>query len=103
MYRLLSMTVVVIFLTGFFAGPAAAADEESCWVEAKDTTFLSIYDLDSLGSILSLIWEGVLAQGDKKFIISSDGKIRYYTNPNAAASSPGIDKACVNKEIIAVP
>jgi hypothetical protein len=102
-YRLLSITVVVVLLSGFIAGPVAAADDKSCWVEAQNTTFLSIYDLDSLGSILSLVWEGVLAQGDKKHIISSNGKIRYYTNPNVAASSAGIDNACANNGVVAVP
>jgi hypothetical protein len=103
MYRLLSITLSIILFAGFLAGPAAAADEKSCWLEAQNTTYLSIYDLDSLGSILSLLWEGVLAQGDKKFIISSNGKIRYYTNPNVAASSPGINKTCTNNETLAVP
>jgi hypothetical protein len=65
--------------------------------------YLSIYDLDSLGSILSHMWEGVLEQGSKKLIKSSNGKIRYDTNPNAAGSSPGIDLTCHNNEIISVP
>jgi hypothetical protein len=85
------------------ASPAESADDQSCWLEAENATYLSIYDLDSLGSILSLIWEGVLAQGDKKLIKSSNGKIRYTTNPNAAASTPGIDKTCINNEVMSVP
>jgi hypothetical protein len=97
------MIIAVILLTGFLAGPPAAADDKSCRLKAENTVFLSIYDLDSLGSILSLAWEGVLAQGDEKLIKSSNGKIRYYTNPNVAASSPGINKTCINNEIIAVP
>lgn len=107
MVRRLSMTIFVIILlsllSGFLAGPAAAADEDSCWLEAKQAVYLSIYDLDSLGSILAHFWEGVLDPGSKKRIISSNGKIRYYTNPNAAASSPGINLTCHNNETIAVP
>jgi len=103
MARRLSMTIFVIILTGFLANPAAAADENSCWLEAKQAVYLSIYDLDSLGSILSHMWEGVLGQGNKQRVISSNGKIRYYTNPNAAASSPGINLTCHNNETIGVP
>ena len=101
--RLSTMIVVIILLSGFLAGPAAAADENSCWLEAKQAVYLSIYDLDSLGSILSHMWEGVLDPGNKKRIISANGKIRYYTNPNAAASSPGINLTCHNNETIDVP
>jgi len=103
MYRLISMTIAVIMITGFLAGPAASADDNSCWLEAQDAVYLSIYDLDSLGSILSLMWEGVLEQGNKKLIKSSNGRIRYYTNPSGSSSSPGIDLTCHNNEIISVP
>ena len=105
MDRLLPMFMVLIFLTGlsaFSATPAASADDNSCWLEADQTVFLSIYDLDGMGNILSHIWEGVLAQGDKRLIVTSNGKIRYYTNPDTA-SSPGIDKTCLNKKIMTVP
>lgn len=101
--RLSMMIAVIILLSGFLAGPAAAADENSCWLEAKQAVYLSIYDLDSLGSILSHMWAGVLDQGSKKLIKSSNGKIRYYTNPNAGASSPGINLTCHNNETIGVP
>ena len=103
MGRRLSMTIVVIILTGFLAGPAAADDDNSCWLEATQSLYLSIYDLDSQGSILSHMWEGVLDQGSKKRIISSNGKIRYYTNPSSESSSPGINLSCHNNEIISVP
>ena len=103
MYRLLSMTVAVIIITGFLAHPAASADDKSCWLEAQNEVYLSIYDLDSLGSILSHIWEGVLDQGSKKLIKSSNGKIRYYTNPSGSSSSPGINLTCHNNEIISIP
>jgi hypothetical protein len=54
MVRRLSMTIVVIILlSGFLAGPAAAAEDKSCWLEAEQTVYLSIYDLDSMGSILA--------------------------------------------------
>ncbi len=101
MVRRLSMTIAVIILAGFLASPAAAADDNSCWLEAGQTVYLSIYDLDSLGSILSHTWAGVLDQGKKKRVISSNGKIRYYTNPGG--SSPGINLTCQNSEIIGVP
>jgi uncharacterized membrane protein len=100
---LLSIVFCAIMLTGFSSSPEASADGKSCWLEAKNTVYLSINDLDSLGNILVRLWRGVLAQGDKKLIKSSNGKIRYYTNPNAGASSPGINKTCINNEIIAVP
>ena len=103
MYRQLSMTIAVIILTGFFAGPAAAADDNSCWLEARQALYLSIDDLDSLGNILAHMWEGVLDQGSKKRIISANGKIRYYTNPSSESSSPGINLTCHNNEIISVP
>jgi hypothetical protein len=103
MYRLLSMTIAVIIITGFLAGPAASADDNSCWLQAEQSLYLSIYDLDSLGSILSQVWEGVLDQGSKKLIKSSNGKIRYYTNPSGSSSSPGINLTCHNNEIISVP
>ena len=103
MYRQLSMTIAVIILTGFLAGPAAAADDNSCWLEARQSLYLSIDDLDSLGSILSHMWEGVLDQGSKKRIISSNGKIRYYTNPGSESSSPGVNLPCHNNETISVP
>jgi hypothetical protein len=98
------MTIaVIILLCGFLAGPAASAEDKSCWLEAERTVFLSIYDLDSLGSILAHMWEGVLDQGNKKLIKSSNGKIRYYTNPSSAGSSPGVNLMCHNNEIISVP
>jgi hypothetical protein len=103
MYRPLSMTFAVILIIGFLAGPAASADDNSCWLRAEQELYLTVYDLDSQGSILSEIWEGVLAQGDKKLIKNSNGKIRYYTNPDAEASSPGIDLRCHNNEVISVP
>jgi hypothetical protein len=103
MYRLISTTIVVIIITGFLPGPAASADDNSCWLQAEQGLYLSIYDLDSLGSILSLMWEGVLEQGNKKLIKSSNGRIRYYTNPSGSSSSPGIDLTCHNNEIISVP
>ena len=105
MYRLSSIIVALILLAGligFSATQAVSADDNSCWLKADQTVFLSIYDLDSLGNILSYIWEGVLAQGDKKLIKSSNGKIRYYLSPNTA-SSPGIDKTCINNEMMTVP
>jgi hypothetical protein len=104
-YRLSSIIVALILLTGlsgFSASQAASTDDSSCWLEAEQTVFLSIYDLDSLGNILSYLWEGVLAQGDKKLIKSSNGKIRFYTSPNTA-SSPGIDRTCINNETMTVP
>jgi hypothetical protein len=103
MYRPLSMTLAVIMITGFLAGPAASADDNSCWLQAEQSLYLVIYDLDNEGSILSQIWEGVLDQGNKKLIKSSNAKIRYYTNPDADASSPGIDLTCHNNEVISVP
>jgi hypothetical protein len=103
MYRTLLMTFAVILITGFLAGPAASADDNSCWLRAEQGLYLAVYDLDSQGSILSQIWEGVLDQGNKKLIKSSNGKIRYYTNPDADASSPGIDLTCHNNEVISVP
>ena len=105
MYRPWSMIITLILLAGlagFLETPAASADDNSCWIEAQQTVFLSIYDLDSLGNILSHIWEGVLAQGDKRRVISTNGKIRYYTSPDTA-SSPGIDRTCTNNEIMSVP
>lgn len=104
MVRRLSKTIIVIILLcGFLAGPAAATDANSCWIEAKQEVYLSIYDLDSLGSILSHMWEGVLDPGSKKLIKSANGKIRYYTNPSGSSSSPGINLTCHNNEIISVP
>lgn len=103
MYRRLSLTVAVIILTGFLAGPAAFADDKSCQLQAEQALYLSIYDLDSMGNILSHMWEGVLEQGNKKRIKSSNGKIRYYTNPSSSSSSPGINLTCRNNEIISVP
>lgn len=103
MYRRFSTILVLMLLSGFLANSALATDDNSCWLEAKQAQYLSIYDLDGLGSILSHIWEGVLAQGDKKRIISSNGKIRYYTNPSAAGSSAGLNKTCTHNEVISVP
>jgi len=37
------MTIAVIILTGFLAGPAAAADDNSCWLEARQALYLSIF------------------------------------------------------------
>jgi len=103
MYRLFSIIVMAIMITGFLVIPGASADDKSCWLEAKQTVYLSIYDLDSLGSILAHFWEGVLDPGSKKRIISSNGKIRYYTNISSSSSSPGINLTCQNNEIIGVP
>lgn len=103
MYRLLSIIMALSLLTGFLASPAASADDKSCWLEAKETVYLSIDDLDSQGNILERLWEGVVAKGDKKLINSSNGKIRYYTDPNADASSPGVNLTCTNNETIGVP
>jgi hypothetical protein len=102
-YRLPAIILFAVMTTGFSSSPAVSADDKSCRLEAQQTVYLSIYDLDSRGSILAHIWEGVLGQGDKKLIKSSNGKIRYYTNPNAAASSQGINLMCNNGEIISVP
>ena len=103
MYRRLSLTVAVIILTGFFISPAASADDSDCRLQAEQALYLSIYDLDSLGNILSHMWEGVLEQGNKKRIKSSNGKIRYYTNPGSESSSPGVNLPCHNNETISVP
>ena len=74
MYRRLAMMIAVIMITGLLAGPAASADDNSCWLQAEQGLYLAVYDLDSLGSILSLMWEGVLEQGNKKLMKSSNGK-----------------------------
>jgi hypothetical protein len=103
MYRRLSMAIAVVILSGLLAGQAASADDNSCWLEAGQSVYLSIFDLDSLGSILSHMWEGVLEQGNKKQVKSTNGKIRYYTNPSGSSSSPGINLTCQNNEIISVP
>jgi hypothetical protein len=103
MYRRLAMVISVIMITGLLAGPAASADDNSCWLQAEQSLYLAIYDLDSLGNILSQIWEGVLDQGGKKLVKSSNGKIRYYTSPDADVSSPGINLTCHNNEVISVP
>ena len=103
MNRRLLMTIAMIIITGLLAGPAASADDNSCWLQAGQSLYLVIYDLDSQGNILSQIWEGVLDQGSKKVIKSSNAKIRYYTNPDPDASSPGIDLTCHNNEVIRVP
>lgn len=103
MYRRLSMIIAAVTIIGFSADPAVSSDDNSCWLEAKNTVYLSIYDLDSLGNILSHIWEGVLNQGDKKRIKSAVGKIRYDSNPNADASSPGVNLSCTNNKTIGVP
>ena len=103
MYRRFAMMIAVIMITGLLAGPAVSADDNSCWLQAEQGLYLAVYDLDSLGSILSLMWEGVLEQGNKKLMKSSNGKIRYYSNPSGSSSSPGIDLTCHNNEIINVP
>jgi hypothetical protein len=103
MYRRLAMMITLIMITGFLAGPAASADENSCWLQAGQSLYLVIYDLDSQGNILSQIWEGVLEQGNKKLIKSSNAKIRYYTKPDADASSPGADLTCHDNEVMRVP
>lgn len=97
------MSLFAILTSVFSSGPAASADDNSCWLQAEQTLYLSIDDLNSLGSILAHMWEGVLEQGSKKLIKSSNGKIRYYTNPDAAGSSPGVDLTCHNNEVISVP
>jgi hypothetical protein len=103
MYRQLSLTIAGIILSGFLAGPAASADDTSCWLEAKNTVYLSIDDLDRQGNILMRMWRGVLTEGNKKHIQSANGKIRYYTSPSGTSSSPGIDLTCTNNETIGVP
>jgi hypothetical protein len=97
------MTIAVIIISGILTGPAASADDNACWLQAKQTVYLSVYDLDSLGSILAHMWEGVLEQGSKKPIKSTNGKIRYYTNIDEAGSSPGVDLTCHNNDVISVP
>ena len=103
MWRRLTMIIAVMIMSGSLAGQAESADDNSCWLKAEQTLYLSIDDLDTMGNILAHLWEGVLEQGSKKLLKSSNGKIRYYTNPSGLSSSPGIDLTCDNNEIISVP
>ena len=104
MNRLHTFIVLAIMMTGLLAGPAAAADDKSCWLDAADSElYLIVWDLDGAGNQLAKIWEGLLAPGYKQKLVTSNGKIRYYTNISGESSSAGVDKMCRNAETISLP
>jgi hypothetical protein len=41
--------------------------------------------------------------GNKQKLVTSNGKIRYYTNISGESSSAGVDKMCRNAENIPLP
>lgn len=104
MYRLFSIIVFAIMTSGFLVTPAVSADDMSCWLEATDSEiYLTVWDLDGEGSELVKIWEGLLAPGNKHKLVTSNGKIRYYTNISSESSSAGVDKICRNANSISLP
>ena len=104
MCRLFSIIVIAIMTSGFLVSPAVSADDKSCWLEATDSEiYLTVWDLDGEGSELVKIWEGLLAPGKKKKLVTSNGRIRYYANISGESSSAGVDKMCRNSETISLP
>ena len=104
MYRLFSINIFAIMTSGFLVAQGVSADDKSCWLEATDSEiYLKVWDLDAEGSELTKIWEGLLAPGNKQKLVTSNGKIRYYTNISGESSSAGVDKMCRNAETIPLP
>jgi hypothetical protein len=104
MCRLFSIIIFAIMTSGFLAAPGESADDKSCWLEATDSEiYLTVWDLDAEGSELAKIWEGLLAPGNKQKLVTSNGKIRYYTNISGESSSAGADNMCRNAETIFLP
>ena len=104
MIRLFSISALAIMLTGFFLIPAVSADDMSCWIEAGDAdAYLTVWDLDADGNQLAKIWEGLIEQGTRKKMMTSNGRIRYFTNIGSQSSSAGVDGTCRNAETISVP
>jgi hypothetical protein len=104
MNRLHTIIVLAIMMTGLLAGTAASADDKTCWLEAANSDiYITVWDLDAEGNELSKIWEGLLAPGNKQKLVTSNGKIRYYTNVSGESSSAGVDKMCRNAETISLP
>jgi hypothetical protein len=104
MHRLHIIIVFAIITSGFLVAPAVSADDQSCWLEATDSEiYLIVWDLDAEGNQLAKIWEGLLVPGNKQKLVTSNGKIRYYTNISGESSSAGVDKMCRNAENIPLP
>jgi hypothetical protein len=104
MYRIFSIIVSAIMITGLLVIPGASADDKSCWLEATNSDiYITVWELDRAGNELAKIWEGLLAKGNKTKLMTSDGKIRYFTNISGQSSSAGVDKMCQNAETISLP
>jgi hypothetical protein len=104
MKRLQTFIVLAIMTTGLLVNPAASADDNTCWLEAANSDiYLTVWDLDAEGNELAKIWQGLLKQTDKQKLVTTNGKIRYFTNISAESTSAGVDKICRNAETISLP
>lgn len=104
MCRFFSIIAFAIMLSGIFVIPAASAEDNTCWLEAVNSDiYITVWDLDTEGNEMTMIWEGLLTLGNKQKLITSNGKIRYYRNVSGEANSAGIDEMCQNAETVSLP
>jgi len=95
MYRLVALAVSI-----FVCVPAATYAD--CLLVASRTVQLRVYQgTDELGDG-PLIWEGWLAQGERKYIAAPD-RIRYYYRSDASGIWQSLDGLCRGGAGITVP
>jgi hypothetical protein len=104
---ILTLTFLIVSLSGFSAIPYAAAEEGSCYLKANATdVFVIVYDLDGNGIQGEQIWQGRINQGKSAKITTPHGRFRYEYNDEPDTDQPlsgGGDRWCNNLETILIP
>ena len=96
--------VLAIMMTALLASPAASEDDKTCWLQAANSgIYVTVWDLDAEGNELVKIWQGLLTRAEKHKLVTTDGKIRYYTNVSGESDNAGVDKICRNAGTISLP
>jgi hypothetical protein len=104
--RIILLTFLILTSVGFLSTTQAAEREPYCYLEASTDVMVVVWNLDDMGNKGAVLWKGVLKQGERKFIRTFDGKIRYSSTKDYEDKGPlegDRDRWCGSGETIGVP
>ena len=106
-YQALPIAFLILMLTRFLTGQAAAAEEGSCYLKSNtQDVFVIVFDMDKEGNQGQQIWQGRINQGESVKITTPHGRFRYDYNDQPDKDQPlsgGQERQCQNLNVILVP
>ncbi len=104
--RIAFITLFTVMTAGFLTIPEAAAEEDTCVLEANHDVFVIVWDHDDEGNKGRQIWQGRINQGKSVKITAPHGQIRYSYNDQPDEDQPlsgDVERWCDSGKTILVP